>query len=107
VTSAGSLRERLTIERPVRVADDAGGARTTWAALATVWAEVVSLGGVETALGERREARTSHRVTMRFRDDVTAEMRLVWRGRSLDIRGMRDPDGKRRWLAINAEEGAA
>lgn len=107
MTAAGKLRERVTIERPVRTPDGAGGADVTWEALATVWAEVVALGGTEAALGERMEARAPHRVTIRFRDDVTAEMRLAWRGGALAIRGLRDPDGRRRWLAINAEGGVA
>jgi SPP1 family predicted phage head-tail adaptor len=107
VTAAGQLRERVIIERPVRTADGAGGADVTWETLATVWAEVMALGGTEHVLAERDEARGPHRITIRFRGDVTAEMRLVWRGQTLNIRGMRDPDGKRQWLAINAESGAA
>lgn len=107
MTAAGQLRERVIIERPVRTADGAGGADVTWEALASVWAEVVTLAGAETVVGERHEARQAHRITIRFRDDVTAEMRLSWCGAVLNIRGIRDPDGKRRWLAINAEGGAA
>lgn len=106
MTGAGDLRERVTIERPLRTADGAGGADVTWETLASVWAEVATLGGSELTLGERTEARAAHRVTIRFRDDVTAEMRLVWRGKALDIRGLR-PDAKRQWLTIDAEGGAA
>ena len=107
MTAAGQLRERVIIEQPVRTPDGAGGADVTWEVLASVWAEVVTLAGTEAMLGARDEARQAHRITIRFRDDVTAQMRLSWRGQALNIRGVRDPDGKRRWLAINAEGGAA
>lgn len=107
MTAAGQLRERVAIERPVRTADGAGGADVTWETLATVWAEVVALGGNEQPLAEHNEARGACRVTIRFRADVTAQMRLVWRGAALNIRGLRDPDGKRQWLTINAQSGAA
>ncbi len=107
MTAVGRLRERVTIEQPVRLPDGAGGADVTWKVLASVWAEVVALAGTEVAPGARDEARQAHRITIRFRDDVTTEMRLSWRGQALNIRGARDPDGKRRWLAINAAGGAA
>ncbi|MCE9650578.1 MAG: phage head closure protein [Parvibaculum sp.] len=107
MTEAGNLRERVTIEAPSRNADGAGGADIEWTPLATVWAEVADQGGNEQVLGERTEARARHRVTMRHRGDVTAEMRLVWRGRTLDIRALRDPDGRRQWLAIDTEGGTA
>jgi SPP1 family predicted phage head-tail adaptor len=107
VTEAGNLRERVTVEAPSRNADGAGGADIAWSPLATVWAEVAALGGNEQTLGERTEARARHRVTIRYCADVTTEMRLVWRGRTLDIRALRDPDGKRQWLWIDAEGGIA
>lgn len=79
----------------------------SWATLATVWAEISAATGAEVKLGERDEARGRFTVTMRHRDDVSADMRLVWRGDVLNIRGLRDPDGRRRWLAVSAEGGVA
>ncbi len=107
MSTAGRLRERVTIERPVRVSDGTGGESVSWAALGTVWAEVASLAGSEVTQAERDEARGRYTVTMRHRDDVIADMRLVWRGKVLNIRGLRDPDGRRRWLAVSAEGGVA
>lgn len=99
----GRLRERVTIELPVRTADGAGGAAIGWTALATVRAEVISFRGTTLVATEREEARESYRVVIRYRDDVTTEMRLRWRGRVLDISGRHDPDGDRRWLVIDCE----
>ncbi len=99
----GRLRERVTIETPTRTPDGAGGAAVGWSVLATVAAEVISFKGATLVAGEREEAREPYRVVIRYRDDVTAEMRLRWRGRVLDISSRHDPDGQRRWLAIDCE----
>lgn len=103
----GNLRERVTIEAPERLPDGAGGAGVRWTPLATVWADVASFKGSEPTVAERDEARTPYRVVIRFRADVKPEMRLAWRGKRLDINGAFDPDGERRWLAIDCEERAS
>jgi SPP1 family predicted phage head-tail adaptor len=99
------LRERVTIEAPARVDDGAGGAALTWSEVATVQAEVAAGAGREVAAGERLEARQRLTVTIRHRADVTAAMRLVWRDEPFNIKAVRDPDGRRRWLQIHAEGG--
>jgi len=101
------MRERVTIEAATRAGDGAGGEVVTWAPLATVWAEVAALSGAEIVEAERVVARGQYDVTIRFRDDVTAQMRLVWRGQALNIRNVRDKDGRRRRLTIRAEGGVA
>ncbi|MBX3492411.1 MAG: phage head closure protein [Parvibaculum sp.] len=103
--SAGAMRERVTLQAPVRTPDGAGGADVTWNDVATVWASVMALSGRERPAGERMEARRRLQVLIRYRSDVTAAMRLVWQGRALDIRTMCDIDGKRHMLLIDCEEG--
>lgn len=100
----GRLGERVTIETQVRTADGAGGASVGWTALATVAAEVISFKGASLVAGERDEAREPFRVVIRYRGDLTTEMRIAWRGRQLDILSRHDPDGGRRWLVIDCEE---
>ena len=101
----GKLRERIVIERPLRTPDGAGGHTISWTEHASLWAEVISLKGTELMLGERGEAREIYRVVIRYRADVTNVMRIRWRDRELDIRAALDPDGERRWLAMDAEGG--
>lgn len=105
--SAGALRQRVTLEAPLRTPDGAGGAEIGWSEVATLWAAVEMPGGGEVAAGERLEARTRLRVTIRFRADVTAAMRLVWRGEALNIRAVADRDGRRRFLTLDCEAGGA
>lgn len=104
MSGPGDLGERVTIEAPLRASDGAGGAAISWSEVATVWADVISFKGTELFNADKLEAREPFRVVIRHRTDVTADMRLRWRGRVLDIRGAFDPDGRRRWLAIDCEE---
>lgn len=107
MSAVGRLRERVTIEAPQRTSDGTGGETVSWTVLATLWAEVRALSGAEVTQAERAEARAPCNVTIRFRDDVTTRMRLVWRGEVMNIRALRDPDGKRHWLVMRAEGGVA
>lgn len=100
----GWIAHRVTIERPVRTEDGAGGATVAFEPLATVWAAVEPLASAEDGASGRLVSRLRHRVTIRWRDDVTGEMRLVHRGRILRITSLRDADETRRFLVIEAEE---
>jgi SPP1 family predicted phage head-tail adaptor len=100
----GQMRERVTLQAPVRLPDGAGGADAAWDAGATVWAKVEERGGEERAAGERLAAEARLRVTIRHRSGVTAEMRALWNGRALEITGIRDPDGRKRFLVLDCEE---
>lgn len=100
----GDMRERVTLQSPLRTGDGAGGSVVTWTEAATVWAKVEMPAGGEAALAERLEAQARLRLTLRHRDDVTTEMRASWRGRAFNIRALRDKDGRRRFLIIDCEE---
>ena len=52
----------------------------------------------------RSEQAVAHRVTLRYRDGVTAAMRLVRGLRRFAIRSAADPDGSRRELVCLVEE---
>ncbi len=100
----GSLRERVTLQSPLRTPDGAGGAEVSWTAGATLWAKVETRGGGEAFASERLAAHARFRVTIRHRAGVTAEMRLLWGGRALAISALGDPDGRRRFLVLDCRE---
>lgn len=101
------LRERVRIERPVETRDDTGASIQSWQVLATVWADVTPLNGREALMAMQMEDRQSHRVTIRYRTDVTAKMRMIWREETLNIRALRNKDKRRRFLEIDVEQGVA
>jgi len=98
MTRIGQLRHWVTIETPVRSADGGGGADTVWQAVDVVWANVAPLSGAEPVEAEKLEARLTHRITLRWRGDVTAIMRMTMAGRIFAIESATDIDERRRWL---------
>ena len=84
---AGTLTQRVTIERRANDRDEAGGATGEWSAIATMFAAIAPDGTIDTEAGEALDARPRWRVTMRPAD-VTVGDRLRWGGRLLAVRGV-------------------
>lgn len=105
---AGTLRERVELVwfQPTD-GGEWGQPHGTWTTWATVWANVTATGGGEIVKDDAPQASTTYTVRMRYRDDVTAEDRLVRRGKTLEIVSVIDPDGRRRELLIQAMEHRA
>jgi SPP1 family predicted phage head-tail adaptor len=103
----GSMRERVTIQSKTRTADGAGGAAVAWVDLATVWARVTPKAASEPLNGDQKTPHTIYTIRIRYRADTTAIRRIVWRSRTFNIIGTPNPDERRRYLDIEAEEGAA
>ncbi len=100
----GPLRHRVAIERPQRSSADGGGATIEWIAVGDVFARIDAISGSEIEVADGLSARTTHKILMRYRDDVLPEMRIAAGSRRLDIRAVLDPDGRRRWLQCLCEE---
>ena len=98
------LRHRISLLEPVESDDGAGGRIVTWNQRDTVWAEIVSLGGKEKEWGEALTAESPYRVTLRYRSDLTRDMRIGFDATMLDIKSIADPDGRRRWLVCTCIE---
>ncbi|MEO0618818.1 MAG: phage head closure protein [Pseudomonadota bacterium] len=100
----GELRHRLTLEMRNVESDDAGGEIVTWIGGATVWGEVTPLSGVEFLRQDRLASTLTHRVRLRYRDDVSAAVRLRLGGRIFEILSVRDVEERHRWLECLCEE---
>lgn len=102
----GDLRDRVVITAATTVADSLGGQSTTWAPLATVWGAWRSLTGREALQGQAVQHSTTHRLTIRYRPDVTVQMRATREGGgpTCDITAVRDVTGRRRFLELDLVE---
>jgi SPP1 family predicted phage head-tail adaptor len=88
-----ALRDRLTLEQPLRTADGGGGATTTWQPLAELWAHVRPISGDERLLYDQIAARLTHAVWLRRRPGVVPAMRLRQGDRLYEIVAVLDtPD---------------
>lgn len=102
--SSRDLDRRIRIERPV--ADDAfdGAGAGSWSVVAEVWAQVQDLRpsrGDRPADGIDVRLRPA-RIRMRFRDDITPGVRIVFGGRVMRILTGPAKLGRRAWLELVA-----
>lgn len=104
------LRHRVTLQEPALTTDNAGGYTRTWDDVADLWAEVSPLEAQsfsqERLQDLHLQSRVTHRVTLRYREGVTADMRLVFEERVLVIRAIVNARELGEALVILAEEGA-
>lgn len=104
VFEPGWITHRIVIERPTATAHGSG-VIVTFSPFAIVWAavELVPIAKMVDAACQGAPLIT-HRITIRWRDDVTAGMRIRHRGRMFAIETVADPDERRRFLLIEARE---
>ena len=100
----GTLRHRLTLQKPTQSSDGGGGQVRRWTMVAKIWGAVSQKGGQEkTEQGEYRSVGHTE-ILIRYRSDVTPKMRFLSQGRALNIVSVLDKDGGRRWLTCVCEE---
>ncbi|MGD9979869.1 MAG: phage head closure protein [Hyphomonadaceae bacterium] len=90
-----ALRARVTLQEPVRVPDELGGAAIFWAARGEVWAAIEPRGALERVTGDASVSAAALRATIRRRDDVQHGWRIAWGSRLLRVLGRDDAGGTR------------
>lgn len=103
---AARFKERVTIQQMTTTPDGGGGVNETWGALAEVWAAVEPLNGAERWKAEQLQSLITHRVVIRYRPDITVQMRmrLLYGARILEITGITDPEERHEYLELMCEE---
>lgn len=83
---AGELRERVTVLAPTETRNRMGEVVLTYTdVFAEVWASVDGVSAREYLLSGQQQVDISHRVKMRYLPGLTQSMRILWRGRTLEI----------------------
>lgn len=87
----GKLKHRVQIQQPVYTQDvDTGAMNTVWSVVATVWAYIEPLSVRDYIASSAEQSEISTRITVRYRSDITEDMRLYHdaTGSYYDIRGV-------------------
>lgn len=105
--TAGKLRHTITIEREQSTSDGAGGSYLTWTTVATPRAFIKPMSGGERLQAMRLEATVTHRIFIRYRDDLLTSDRINFNGRLMQIRALINLEERNRWIEIYADEGVA
>jgi SPP1 family predicted phage head-tail adaptor len=105
MTAIGELTRRLVLQQPVGTPDGAGGVTRAYAPVTTLWASVEPISARGVVVAGAPGATVTHRISIRWRSDVTTRYRLVDGARVYRIVSMRDQDAGR-FLLIHAEHRA-
>lgn len=101
--AAGAMDQRVQLLSPATGTDALGQPTTGWVDQGTVWAQAQPLRGREFIAATAAAAEAPVRFRMRYRADVGADWRLVWRGVAHAISAPpMDVDGGRHTLEIMA-----
>ncbi len=101
------LRCRMTLQQAQNTADGAGGVTRGWSDVVTLWAAVEPLNGHEHVEANKLASAVTHRITIRYRSDVSALKRFVMDGRAFNIRAVLNRDERDALMEILAQEGVA
>lgn len=82
---AGRLRERIVLERPRDVRSTLGETTLQWEVMGEVWAHAFAYSGKDVMQAMQVNMIITHKFMIRYRDDVTPECRIRWRGRIFEI----------------------
>ena len=81
----GRLRERVTIQQAAESRNALGETVQSWGTFAERWASVEGVTAREALAAGQLEVSITHRVRLRYVAGLTQQMRLIWRGRTLEI----------------------
>ena len=100
----GKMRHRVTIQTLVATPDADNAVEEVYSNVATVWADVSPVSGRTSIDSKSIGEEITHRVTMRYRSDVTSENWILYRARRFRIRKVTDFEERRRFLILDCEE---
>jgi len=87
--ASGDLRHRVQLQEKSRTQDPhTGEMLDTWVTAAEVWAQVVPLSGREFLASSAEQSEVTGRIVIRYRDDVDATKRFVYRGKWYAIKAV-------------------
>ena len=97
-------RLRVVLEEPLETPDGIGGVVRGFAPRIALWARLEPATATERTEADRGGAALTHRLTLRWRGDLTTAMRFAVGARRFAIHGWFDPDGRRRDLVVRVKE---
>ena len=105
--TASRIRHRMTLQQEAQTPDGAGGYARSWQNVDDVWGEIIAWKGKEVPFGMQLQSRITHRILLRYRDGVTAAMRLLFGTRLFNIHYVFATNANKETLQLLVEEGIA
>ena len=98
------MRRQITIRTVTLVPDGYGGSTETESDVENIPARVEPLEGNEQLEAMRVGMQRPHRFTLRYQAGMTGAKRIIYDGRTFDIKSVVDPEEKHRELLILTDE---
>lgn len=104
--AAGAMDQRITFQRRAAGQNALGEADGDWQDVASCWAQAQPLRGREFFAAGQMQQATDVRFRIRYRTDITHEMRVVWKGLPHELAGPPiDVDGGGHTLELMCIQG--
>lgn len=100
---ASQLRTRVVLRQYTSTIDGWGQPVHAWADLATVWADVRGVSGLEAIKADAETSTTKASARIRYRADVTHDMRVVIAGAEWEIKAVLPDFNRRRHVDLTLE----
>ena len=101
---AGTLRERVLIERPISVRNAMGLQEPGWEEVCRCLASIALESVGAESEGQALSSMPRYRVTIRRRDGIALDQRVSWGLRKLMVRQLLDDPKTRDRIALRCEE---
>lgn len=101
---AGTLRERVLIERPISLRNAMGLQEPGWEQVCRCLASVVLDSVGPEAEAQALSAMPKFKVTIRARDGIAIDQRITWKGRGLMVRQLLDDPRTQDRIVMRCEE---
>jgi head-tail adaptor len=101
---AGTLRERVLIERPTNVRNDMGLQEPGWEEVCRCLASVTLESVGPESEGQTLSAMPRYRVTIRRREGIALDQRISWSGRMMMVRQLLDDPRAKDRITMRCEE---
>lgn len=103
----GRLRHRIEIQKLFKKKNAVGELSPCWETTVTRWGSIDPLRGDELVAAAKIEARTSHKIVMRWTDELTSTVRFRFEGRifnPVEIRNFREVDHFAEIIAFETDD---
>lgn len=106
IIDARDLDRRIAFQRPVKKPGTMTAGKSDWIFVAAVWAQVEEMlpSRGERMVGELRIALRPARIRVRYRAGITADMSILYDGRTLQIMAPPVELGRREGLELLAQD---
>lgn len=96
----GKLNKRVFFQKPITEPDGYGGEKVNYQDVCEVWAYIEPLKDSERYIHSQLKSEATHRIVIRYRNEIDKTMRIVFRGRIFEIESIIEENFEKRFLIL-------